>query len=78
MWFFFRTGGFCAYCKRLVTFCVEPGKTLGSLRYLLLQKLLLSLVTQTPYELLRGLIKSLSQAFSQRLDFKKISNKSFW
>lgn len=57
------------YCKRLVTFCVEPGKTLGSLRYLLLQKLLLSLVTQTPYELLRGLIKSFSQAFSHWLNF---------
>lgn len=58
-----------AYCKRLVTFCVEPGKTLGSLRYLLLQELLLSFNTQTSYELLRGLRKSCSQAFSQRLNY---------
>lgn len=58
-----------AYCKRLVTFCVEPGKTLGSLRYLLFQKLLLSFVTQTPYELIRGLRKSYSQALSQRLNY---------
>lgn len=34
-------------CKRLVTFWVEPGKTLGSLRHLFLQKLLQALVAQS-------------------------------
>lgn len=65
-----------AYCKRLVTFCVEPGKTLGSLRYLLFQKLLLSFVTQTPYELLRGLRKSYSSSFVSKVELLKKPNKS--
>lgn len=51
-WFFFRTErSRTVYCKRLVTFWVEPGKTLGSLRLLFLRKLLQSLVTQVLFSM---------------------------